>query len=227
MNTKLRRGIRNLLVALITIMICVMSFFAIINITFNFVYIRSDVYEFSMQPTLNKDVTKSGVAGDVVYFNKYSEIKRGDIVIADCWWNDRKVVKRLVGTPGDKIQIKDEGENYGLYVNDELFYLTRKTSISDHGKLGGSTAKYYDYLAYLNNSEFQETVETDEKGNKYIRLRENDYFLMGDNWAESTDSIEYGVEKRNSIYGRAEIIIYVGENRFFSMVKHMLLIVFR
>ncbi len=219
MNSKLRRGLRNLASALITIMICVMSVFAIINVVFNFVYIRSEVYQQSMQPTLNQNI-KGDEPGDIVYCNKYSQIRRGDIVIASVKWHNKYIIKRLVGIPGDEIEIVDNGNySYSLLVNNELVY---SRSVGDKGEADkvALTNYYNSYKSFLNNNKSNVLIRDD--GTRVIKLNENDYFLMGDNWAKSTDSIEHGPEGRNSILGRVEIIIRKGENRYIEMGRNIL-----
>lgn len=227
MNSKIKRGLRNTFSALITILICVMSVFAIINVTFNFVYIRSEVHQSSMQPTLNK-YTKGDEAGDTVYCNKFSKLQRGDIVIASVQWYSEYIIKRLVGMPGDELEIIDEGNKYSLYVNRELMYSRDKilnpSNMEELEKQAGLDEKYNSYLGYL--TKHPESVGERENGDKFILLGDDEYFLMGDNWSKSTDSIDHGPAKRSQILGRTEMIIYQEENKFIALCKNMARILF-
>ena len=66
--------------------------------------------------------------GDFVFINKLSTsfgtLKKGDIVI--CRLNDEKknIIKRVIGLPGDVIDLRDNGDEedtiYSLYINGEL-----------------------------------------------------------------------------------------------------------
>lgn len=67
----------------------------------------------SMDPTLK--VGDYGIATRVYNKNK---LKRGDVVIFNSIELDQILVKRLIGLPGDKIKITDNGE---VYINEEKF----------------------------------------------------------------------------------------------------------
>ncbi len=71
----------------------------------------------SMEPTL-KD-------GNILVLVKSDSYKRGDICCIE--WQNKKLIKRVIGLPGDTIFIDDEGN---VYVNDELLdepYVTGKS----------------------------------------------------------------------------------------------------
>lgn len=68
--------------------------------------------------------------GQIVLINKFiyrhSDIKRFDIVVVKNEINNDKIIKRVIGLPGEKIEYKDDE----LYVNDKLVknhYTTKKT----------------------------------------------------------------------------------------------------
>ncbi len=159
-----------------------------------------------MRPTINLNVDDPESKGDTIYINQYSSFTRGDIVVAKPDWHSKHIIKRVVGMPGDKVEIKDLENCYGVFVNDELLYTKEKNT--DPGIIGtsGSIAYFENYKKFLNNSEFQKYVINDN-GNKYIQLGYNDYFLMGDNWGHTTDSIEKGPMKGEEIVGKVDFII--------------------
>ncbi len=75
------------------------------------------IYGKSMNPNLYE--------GDIVVSVKSSSFKQGDIVAF--YYNNRVLVKRIIGMPGDVISIKDNGD---VYVNNELLdepYLSEKS----------------------------------------------------------------------------------------------------
>lgn len=61
----------------------------------------------SMMPTLKND--------EYIICSKLSEIKKGDIVAF--YYNNKVLLKRVIGTPGDMISISEDGT---VYVNSEM-----------------------------------------------------------------------------------------------------------
>ena len=99
------------------------------------------------------------------------EPQRGEVVVFKYpQAPSQKYIKRIVGLPGDTVEIKDG-----------------KVAVA------GSELKEY-YLP--------ENVFTDEKGFKKITLGENEYFVLGDNRAVSSDSRVWGVLPEENIIGR-------------------------
>ena len=141
-----------------------------------------------MQPTINNSITDQHAEGDIIYINKFSSFSRNDIVVAKADWYENLIIKRVVGVPGDKIEIKDEISHFALYVNDTLFYTKEIYGEDETFYKTGSIGYYSKYLDFLKNPEFEKYVVT-TNGRTYIQLGENDYFLMGDNWGHTTDSI--------------------------------------
>lgn len=92
----------------------------------------------SMYPTLKE---KDQLFATRVY--KPSNLKRGDIVIFNFYESGKKelLIKRLIGLPGDTIEIKDESS---VYVNGELMdqpYVKNKDIIT--GKYVVPEGKYF------------------------------------------------------------------------------------
>ena len=76
------------------------------------------IYGTSMNPNLYE--------GEIVVSIKSAKFKTGDIVAF--YYNNRVLVKRIIGTPGDIIVIAENGD---VYVNNELLdepYLTEKSA---------------------------------------------------------------------------------------------------
>lgn len=77
-----------------------------------------EIYGTSMNPNLHE--------GEIVVSIKSSKVKTGDI--AAFYYNNRVLVKRIIGVPGDRIVIDEDGN---VYVNNELLdepYLTEKSA---------------------------------------------------------------------------------------------------
>ena len=169
-----------------------------------------------MQPTINMNMTDPKAKGDTIYVNQNSSFSNNDIVVAKVSWYKHYIIKRLVGTPGDKIEIKDEGSHYGVYVNNNLLYTKEKYGDQSSFPKTGSFGYYESYLAFLENPEFAQCVK-EEGGTKFIQLGKNEYFLMGDNWGQTTDSVEKGPIKTREIIGKVDLIIDVeNKNPFVS-----------
>lgn len=227
MGTRLKRILLNILNSIITIIIIIVALFALVNIVFNFVYIKTNVRGFSMLPTLNANVLTDDQNGDKVYINPNREYTNGDIVVAEVsWWNSGYIIKRLVGMPGDIIQIKEEETQYVLYVNDEVFYTKDKIDSATNEIDTGVRYYFEDYLSFINNPLNADYVIENDAGERCIKLGEDEYFLMGDNWAASTDCIVHGPVNKSAIIGKVEIIIHYGENEFRVMLKNMWEILF-
>jgi len=211
-------------ITILTITVTVL--FALVGISFNAVYISTSVRGYSMYPYLNSKAPNMDTDGDVVFINKYADFENGDVVVANVtWWNKGPIVKRCIASPGDFVQIKEASETYELYVNKKLVYSKEKTNVSVHGDIGGTEAYYEDYTNFLTNPEFQENVVT-INGEKYIVMLENQYFLLGDNWGESTDCMTYGPVERNRIVGKVDIIVEYGKDPTWAMVGEMVKLTF-
>lgn len=189
----------------------------------------------SMQNTIN--------IGDYLLVNKFifapggrplpflpqREIQRGDIIVFKYPGfpnNVNKVedeggapykinfVKRVIGLPGDKIEIKDNH----VYINDEV--------LPEHRIIGDSPTResalktkefedrqpdqkwdvYYSERAIkglINDRDF----DFGEPGKPYV-VPENSYFVMGDSRNQSLDSRYWGVVNRDLIIGRAMFVYW-------------------
>lgn len=215
MNRYQNRVLRNVLSSILVVLIFCCSFIAIANLTFYFLYIETNVRGFSMQPTINMNVTDSNASGDRIFINQYKIGEVNDIVVAKANWYENYIIKRLVGTPGDKIEIKDHNSHFTLYVNDNPLYSKEKTGENSLFSKTGSIGYFETYKSFLANPEFSKYVESDENST-YIRLDEDEYFLMGDNWGHTYDCISEGPISAKEIVGKVELIIDVTNDNPFT-----------
>lgn len=117
----------------------------------------------SMEPTIHDGsfliVQKAG----------YTPV-RNDIVVA---WNGRyPIVKRVVGLPGETVEITEDGK---IMVD------------------GKEYPNYFFVSAYIDNAGYV---------GREITLGEGEYFLIGDNRQNSKDSRMIGPVNRNKIFGK-------------------------
>jgi len=131
----------------------------------------------SMRPTF--------LEGDRIFVDKVSyrfhEPERGDIIVFKYPLDKKKdFVKRLVGLPGDKIEIHD-GK---LIINGRL--------VDD---------KPFSNVYYYNRDDWDYG-----KHGQIIEVPDNSFFAMGDNSAQSSDSRNWGFVPRKNMVGKAFLI---------------------
>lgn len=156
----------------------------------------------SMTPTLqNKDIM-------LLYkLTKHTRgIKRFDIVVINT--DSGKLIKRVIGLPGDKITYKIEKDKNDkeiglLYINGKVIKekFIEETIKPETCKCGReSHAK-----ALMDGACFTEAFDICEKE---IIVGEDEYFVMGDNRANSMDSRKIGPISKDNIMGTTEIILF-------------------
>ncbi len=197
----------------------------------------------SMEPTI--------ITGDHVLVNKTaydirlpligtslfrtSEPQRGDVIVfQDPTERHPRLIKRLVGLPGDQLSIRDGW----VYLNgqelevsdanlpsplieqdrpnnlDRLFYETIPTSINPREPSRAHQVR-------LTQSQVRHLVRRDPEGsNPYPPLTlvvpAGHYFFMGDNRDRSADSREWGFATRDQILGKAKRVITLTKGRFWA-----------
>lgn len=166
----------------------------------------------SMNPTL--------IEGDRIVVERYSRFftgpERGDIMVfyppsttlskkfiplfsrlTGFWCNDIAYIKRVVGMPGDKIEIKPEkdGSAY-VYINDKKYKEDYIKSIYEYPPCPD---KDTDPLLLLSNQVM--------KCGPFV-LDKDSYFMMGDNRGNSQDSRYWGTLKKDRFVGRAVVVFW-------------------
>ena len=116
----------------------------------------------SMEPAIN--------SGDYVFINKLaftrSEPQRGDIVVANPRGDNKKLIKRIIGLPGERVSI-------------ESGKVVIRAGRLDEGEILAE--------AYLGRGQTSSTT-----GISLIKLDSKEYFALGDNRNVSIDSRELG-----------------------------------
>lgn len=148
----------------------------IITVIFTKIIANGAVIGDSMNPSLTD--------GDRVLVLRRSNPSRGEIIMFKAPDKDNTYyIKRVVGVPGDSIQVKDDV----LYVNNE--------------------AQPEKYLAAAKKQYQAETGKsyTDDfelfKSTKRFNVPVNQYFVLGDNRPNSTDSRTFGFVNSTAIVG--------------------------
>jgi signal peptidase I len=148
-----------------------------------------------------------------------SQPDRGDIVIFRPPHNmDIRYVKRLIGAPGDKIEVKDdliyindlpiERTPAGLYTSEDGKFYRRYKEVLPGG------ASYYSYK--LENADSKINVTS----SRIFLVPQGTYFFMGDNRDESNDSrIGLGYVPFENFIAKGRFIFFSTATLLFSMDK--------
>lgn len=124
---------------------------------------------------------------------QFDEPGRGDVVVFESQVSGKRLVKRVLGVPGDRVAMVD----HRLVINGEpLSYqsLSEETDFLEH--LGGSVhrVRIHPSLDHLANF-------------APVQVPRGQYLVLGDNRGNSADSRVIGMVPRAEIIGRAEKVI--------------------
>lgn len=152
----------------------------------HFVGQRTQVQGESMEPTLHDG--DNLIVDKITY--RFNDPKRFDIIVFPFRYKENTYyIKRIIGLPGETVQITNDGK---IYINQEELK-------EGYGK---------------------EVIL--DPGNAYtpITLGEDEYFVLGDNRNNSSDSrsSSVGIIQRDDIIGRAWVRIWPFSK--FGVLKH-------
>ena len=141
----------------------------------------------------------------------FTEPKRGDVVVFKLPTdNETDYIKRLVGLPGDTVQLK----NSILHINGKP---VKREKVSDFIERAGEsnytrTARYIETLPGGRRHYILEATENTIFDNTPVyTVPEGHYFAMGDNRDRSRDSrflSDVGFIPRQNLVGRAEFLFF-------------------
>lgn len=124
---------------------------------------------------------------DIIIVSKTSKIERFDQIVFQSPTEDELYIKRVIGMPGDTVEMKDDV----LYVNGKAYkedYVNRQTDDPSQLRI---------------TENFTLEGLTNEK-----KVPEGKYFVMGDNRLKSYDSRHYGLIGKDAIFGEAKLTVY-------------------
>ena len=155
----------------------------------------------SMDPTL--------ADGEILFVVKHLPINRFDIVVAHEDAENKDIVKRVIGMPGDVIRY----ENDKLYINDKETdepYLAEYLQRFKNDKLQSTyTGKGWEgdkgtYFRNLAQKAQAFTVDVNFNTSFSFTVPEDEYLLLGDDRLVSSDSRHIGTFKASQIKGEAK-----------------------
>ena len=142
-----------------------------------YVGVRTEVIGPSMQPTLQSEDNLS--VEKLSY--RFGDPERFDVIVFPFQYAERTYyIKRIIGLPGETVQIDDEGT---IWI-----------------KKAGSTE-----FEMLEESYGKEVIKNPGLASEPIYLGQNEYFVLGDNRNDSSDSRDPSVGNiyRKDIIGKA------------------------
>lgn len=141
------------------------------------------IHAFVLQPFYVK-----GASMEPTFFNneyliidelsyRFHEPPRGDVVVLrNPTLNDEYLIKRIIGLPGERVVIDQDGVKIGTSLTAELQTLNERSYLSSSVTTAGAVD---------------------------VVLGSDEYFVMGDNRTASLDSRSFGPIRRDRIVGRA------------------------
>ena len=175
----------------------------------------SDVPTGSMKPTI--------IEGDRIFVNKMAydlrvplthhsllrlaEPQRGDIIIFDSAMSELRLVKRVIGVPGDVVQVRDDV----VYVNSEPlgYESTGELSTNENGALAEDVRETIQ--SNVAEGEREYTVRMQQGGRLSdfgpVQVPDDSYFVLGDNRDNSADSRVIGFVPRHEVVGRSSSVV--------------------
>src|SRR6185436_3272762 len=137
---------------------------------------------------------------------EWSNPKRGDIVVFYSPYDGQRLVKRVIGLPGDTIELRQEllvlnGRPVSYRpIADELLRDVNAQDLASHTfateQLPGQTHSVASWPAVRAMRDFGP-----------LTVPQGHYFMMGDNRDDSFDSRYWGTVERKKIVGRATAVV--------------------
>jgi signal peptidase I len=170
----------------------------------------NDVPTGSMKPTI--------LEGDRIFVNKlaydlkvpfttwriasWSTPTRGDVIVCFSPHDETRLVKRVVGIPGDRIQLIDNQ----LFVNDKpAVYKPLDQETID--QINPDERPHFEFKAEDVEGRIHPVMTTPQavsiRSFPELTVPEGEYFVMGDNRDQSFDSRYFGLVSMKRIVGRA------------------------
>lgn len=146
----------------------------------------------SMYPTLkNGEFGFTNVGGVLL-----NGVERGDIVVVTMEEDGQKThwVKRVVGLPGDTVSCVNDV----VYINGKVLNETKYID-PDYRQ---SLVDKFGYFNKVPNADNTDVVDFEE-----VKLKDDEYYVMGDNRPYSKDSRYVGPVKKSQIFAKKMLVL--------------------
>ncbi|WP_033828988.1 signal peptidase I [Bacillus andreraoultii] len=167
-SDELLSWIKSILIALVVVFLCR-----------KFLFVPSTVYGESMEPTFSSH--------DRIIIGKNSEIERFDVIVLNAPNSDEQYIKRVIGLPGDKIEMKNDN----LYINGKIY---------DEPYLKSMKAEH-------RTSKITEDFTLKDLTGETV-VPKNSLFVLGDNRLVSRDSRRFGFISFDQVVGEVKFRFY-------------------
>ena len=169
---------------------------ALLVINDSFVFESIVVPTSSMQPTI--------LPNDRIFLNHLSRsaLHRFDVVVIDERSTGRRIVKRIIGLPGERVRLID---SWKVILNDRPFEYGLQSADGRRIEAG------HHAIRIARDSTPPET----KFGNTDLLLAPDEYFVLGDNRLASSDSRVIGPVRHDQIQGTVWRVWYS-----FDLVQH-------
>lgn len=165
----------------------------------------NDVPSGSMEPAI--------LVGDRIFVNKLAydvrvplthislyrmaDPERGDIVIFDSQAADKRLVKRVIGVPGDIVEMR-----HGRLIVNGMAAEYVDAKLEEQAVVAREVIGVYEHAV-----RFEETQARRADTFGPVRVPEGHYLVLGDNRYNSADSRFYGFVPREEIVGRSRTVV--------------------
>jgi signal peptidase I len=181
----------------------------------------NDIPSGSMEPTIlvgdrvfvNKLAYDLKIPYTTVHLAQWSNPKRGDIVVFYSPKDGMRLIKRVVGLPGDRLAMRKNQ----LFINGKT---------AEYDPLPQETIQQFESDQKKGHVFLNEIIKGKKHAVKLTPSRpslntfasvivpEGEYFMMGDNRDNSADSRYFGFVDRNRILGRATMVAISRDESF-------------